>query len=213
MDDPSEYWDGVADKKTFTHPLNAEWLSRFLDPQAGILDYGCGYGRTLDELASLGYANTVGVDFSSAMIARGKRSFPYLDLRPSRALPLAWADASFDAVLLLAVLTCIPDDAEQRQVIGELRRLLRPGGLLYISDMPLQADRRNLARYANDVTRFGTYGVFQTDDGAVVRHHDDRWIEGLLQGFDKIACRHVEVRTMNGNAATAVQILARRPTL
>lgn len=211
--DQRDYWDRVADRKTFTHPLHAEWLSQFLDPRARILDYGCGYGRTLDALASLGYGNTVGVDFSSGMITRGKHSFPSLNLRLSRRLPLAWADASFDAVLLLAVLTCIPDDSDQQRLIGEVRRLLRPGGLLYVSDMPLQSDRRNLARYVSDVMRFGIYGVFQTEDGAVIRHHDAQWREALFQEFEEVASRTAQLRTMNGHAATAMQFLVRRAPL
>ena len=207
------YWDRVANEKTFTHPVNAEWLSRSISTDARILDYGCGYGRTLYELASLGYANTVGVDFAPRMIERGRRSFTTLDLRTTQALPLAEADASFDAILLLAVLTCIPDDDEQARLMHELRRLLRPGGVLYLSDMPLQTDRRNLARYARALPRFGTYGVFETEDGAVVRHHGEQRMNDLLDGFEKVAVETVRLSTMNGNAATAQQILARRPAL
>ena len=144
------------------------------------------------------------------MIERGKRSFPALDLRTVQGLPLAKADASFDAILLLAVLTCIPDDDEQVRLLRELRRLLRPGGMLYVSDMPLQSDDRNLTRYARALPRFGTYGVFETEDGAIVRHHDARRLYVLLDGLEKLAEETVQLSTMNGHAATAVQILARR---
>jgi SAM-dependent methyltransferase len=213
MVDQRRYWDRVADQKTFTHPINAEWLIGSIDTKARILDYGCGYGRSLNELASLGYTNTLGVDFAPRMIARGKRSFPKLDLRLVQGFLPAEADASFDAILLLAVLTCIPVDEEQSLLVGELRRLLRPGGVLYISDMPLQSDGRNLARYATGKSRFGTYGVFETEDGAIVRHYDDQRLDALLEGFEKVAIENVRLITMNGNAATGVQILARCPTL
>ena len=205
------YWDRVAAEKTFTHPLNEAWLTRTISRDARLLDYGCGYGRTLNDLASLGFLNTVGVDFAPQMVARGRRDFPHLNLRTVQALPLAEADASFDAILLLAVLTCIPDDQEQEDLLSELWRLLRPGGMLYVSDMPLQADDRNRSRYVASETRFGTYGVFETEDGAVVRHHCDVRLDALLGNYERVATQDVELSTMNGNQAMAVQILMRRP--
>ena len=209
--DQRPYWDRAADGKEFTHPINAAWLRQHLAADARILDYGCGYGRTLHELASLGYVNTVGVDFAPRMIARGRRGFPALDLRTIHDLPLPEPDGSFDAVLLLAVLTCIPDDGAQARLIREVRRLLRPGGLLFLSDMPLQADARNQARYADAGKRFAPYGVFETGDGAVVRHHGAGWPASLLvPGLDVLASGTVPLRTMNGHAATGLQVLARR---
>ena len=204
------YWDRAAAVKEFTHPLDGGWITQTLGRDARILDYGCGYGRTLNDLASLGFTNAVGVDFAPRMVARGRREFPALDLRHAPGLPLAEADAGFDAVLLLAVLTCIPDDREQEALLGEVRRLLRPGGMLYVSDMPLQPDARNRARYAKAEPRFGTYGVFETEDGAVVRHHTDARLDALLDGFERVAARDVQLSTMNGHPARAVQILARR---
>ena len=208
MRDQRAYWDREAGRKTFTHPLDPDWLDTFIPQAARVLDYGCGYGRSLAELVSLGYSDVVGMDPSPAMVERGRRTFPGLDLRVIEALPTAEADASFDAVLLLAVLTCIPGDRDQDAVMGEVRRLLRPGGTLYISDMPLQADGRNLARYARDAPRFGAYGVFETDDGAIVRHHDGRRLAALMAGFEVIATTNTSISTMNGHAATGVQVLA-----
>ncbi len=202
------HWDREAGRKTFTHPLNRGWLDTFVPRTARVLDYGCGYGRSLAELASLGYSDMVGMDPSPAMVERGRRTFPGLDLRVVEALPTAEANASFDAVLLLAVLTCMPDDRDQDAVMDEVRRLLRPGGTLYISDMPLQTDSRNLTRYAREAPRFGAYGIFETDDGATVQHHDGRRLEALLAGFKVVATVTTSISTMNGHAATGVQVLA-----
>jgi hypothetical protein len=111
----------------------------------------------------------------------------------------------------MAVLTCVAGDQAQVDLIAKLHGLLRPGGLLYLSDMPLQTDERNLARYAEGARRFGDHGVFQTEDGAIMRHHDDRRLADLLSAFERVAERSLSIRTLNGHAATAVQILARRP--
>jgi hypothetical protein len=77
--------------------------------------------------------------------------------------------------------------------------------------MPLQTDARNLARYAAGEARFGAYGVFETDDGAVVRHFSDERFAAMLTGFEEIDRRAIALHTMNGNAASGVQMLLRRP--
>ncbi len=201
------YWDRVAEEKTFTHPLDAARLTRWVKPDARILDYGCGYGRLLSDLAALGYTNAAGIDRSAAMIARGRRECPELDLRVA-AGAAPFADESFDLVLLFAVLTCVAADGDQRSLIADIVRLLRPGGLIYVSDMPLQSDERNRARYAA-AGRFGVYGVFETEDGGVLRHHAEAHFDALLAGFEPVERQAIAIRTMNGNPATAVQILAR----
>lgn len=209
MSGAAAYWDQVAEAKTFTHPLNAAWLARRVAPDARILDYGCGYGRVLGDLAALGYANAAGVDRSKAMIERGLREHPELELCVAEGEAAPYPDRSFDLVLLFAVLTCIASDDDQRRLITDAVRLLRPGGLIYVSDMPLQPDARNRARYDAGIERFGVYGVFETEDGGVLRHHPEPHFDTLLAGFEAVERETIAIHTMNGNPATAIQILAR----
>ena len=206
-----DYWDRIGPAQTFAHPLRLDWLTD-LAPDARILDYGCGYGRNLQALHDQGWRNALGVDFSAAMIASGRALHPHLDLRLVDALPLAEPDAGFDAVLLFAVLTCIPRGEDQIALVAELRRLLKPGGLLYVSDYPLQTDPQNLARYRASQPRHGVYGVWDREDGGVFRHHDMAWLQQLLSGFEDAARDVIETSTMGGNAATVVQILSRAPS-
>jgi hypothetical protein len=112
-------------------------------------------------------------------------------------------------VLRFAVLTCIAADADQRRLIADILRLLGPGGLIYLSDMPLQSDERNRARYDAGAARYGVYGVFETEDGGMLRHHPEPHFDALLAGFEPVERQTIAIRTMNGNPATAVQILAR----
>ncbi len=207
MPDQSGYWDRGAGK-TFTHPLSADFLAA-LRTGDRLLDYGCGYGRSLAQLAELGFGNSVGVDFSGEMIARGRREHPRLELRHITQIVVDEPDASFDAAMILAVLTCIVGDNQQDAVLREIRRLLRPGGVLFISDMPLQDDDRNRARYAAGVVR-GPYGTFDTGDGGTVRHHCDDRMQGWLNGFESISTKRIDLMTMHGNPATGVQLVARK---
>jgi SAM-dependent methyltransferase len=204
------YWNGEGSTHRFSHPLRLDWLAE-LGPDARILDYGCGYGRSLQTLWDNGRRNLVGVDFAEAMIERGKALHPGLDLRVIEALPIGEPDASVDAALLLAVLTCIASDDDQHAVIGEIVRLLRPGGLLYVSDYPLQTDPRNLERYAQGRSRWGSYGVWDRGDGGIFRHHEMAWLRELLAGFEWLQTIELESLTLGGNPAQIVQILARKP--
>lgn len=124
-----------------------------------------------------------------------------------RTLP--FRDRAFDAVLLFTVLTCLPGDDDQRELISEVGRVLRPGGILCISDLLINSDARNLDRYARDAEKFGVYGVFELPEGAVVRHHSEEWIEDLTGAFEPLAFEPFTVTTMNGNASSAFQYLGR----
>jgi SAM-dependent methyltransferase len=199
----------VAQEKRFSHPLCAEWLSRYLEPQALILDYGCGYGRTLEDLRSAGYPNSVGVDSSEGMLARCRSLFPHQNLIQNDGHSLPFKDNSFGAVLLFAALTCIPLDIDQRVLIAEIKRVLRAGGLLYISDLLLNDDARNRDRYEHHVEAYGTYGIFELPEGVVVRHHRREWIAELTASFEQLEYEPFKVVTMNGNSSSAFQYLGR----
>ena len=205
------YWDRVAEEKRFSHPLRVDWLARYSKGTAArILDYGCGYGRTLAELARANYRKVVGTDFSEAMLRRAQAevSNSLLVRNDGKTLPIK--GGSFDAVLLFAVLTCIPNDNDQQSLISEVERVLRPGGLLYISDLLINQDLRNRKRYERDAERFNCYGVFELPEGVVVRHHRKEWIGQLLSSFEQLEDEPFTVTTMNGNPSSAFQYLGRK---
>jgi SAM-dependent methyltransferase len=205
------YWDRVAHEKRFSHPLRLDWLAQYLKkPQAGILDYGCGYGRTLSELSEAGYQNLVGVDFSAAMLARARAEVPHAELIRNDGHSLPFKSDSFDALLLFAVLTCIPDGNEQRFLLAEAQRVLRTGGLLYVSDLLVNNDQRNRERYERNAEKFKCYGVFELLEGVVVRHHQREWIEKLTSPFQQLEHEPFTVTTMNGNQSAAFQYLGRK---
>jgi SAM-dependent methyltransferase len=201
------YWNGAAAGKTFTHPLPLEALRARLAPGARVLDYGCGYGRTCAELAAAGFRAT-GVDISDALITRGRAEHPELDLLPFDGTRAPYADASFDACLLFAVLTCIPTDGGLARAVAEARRLVRPGGLLVVSDYILQTDARNLARYAQFAPEFGRYGIFRSD-GAVFRHFGRTELPELFASEPVEWRRLIRVRTLNGHESDVVQMILR----
>jgi SAM-dependent methyltransferase len=203
------YWNREGSGKMFTHPVNIAWLQKYLPPPADILDYGCGYGRVVATLAEHGYQAT-GVDAAGAMTEKARRLHPTLRFAPITPPETPFADETFDAAVLFAVLTCIPGDDEQRAAIEELCRVLKPGGLLYVSDYWLQTDQRNLDRYAQWKQKYSTWGVFEVADGVAVRHHSRVWIAELLQPWEPLEAADFQVTTMNGHPAAAFQWLGRK---
>ena len=90
--------------------------------------------------------------------------------------------------------------------------MLRPGGILYISDLLINSDVRNLERYERYADEFGVYGVFELPEGLIVRHHREEWIEQLTGSFASLAFEHFTVTTMNRNVSAAFQYLGRVST-
>jgi ubiquinone/menaquinone biosynthesis C-methylase UbiE len=114
-------------------------------------------GDTLEVAVGTGlnlpcYPDTVrltGVDFSPAMLAIARRRATDLgltaDLRDGDAQWLDFPDESFDTVVCTFSLCTIPD---LDRAVGEMRRVLRPGGRLLLADhivartWPLRAVQR-----------------------------------------------------------------------
>lgn len=128
-----------------------------------VLEVAVGTGRNLPfygaEVASL-----TGIDLSPGMVARARDRARELgrdaDLRVGNAQDLEFAEASFDTVLCTISLCNIPDD---RAAIGEMYRVLRPGGRLVLVDH-VASDRRwflLLQKLLERVTR-RTTGDYQT---------------------------------------------------
>lgn len=210
INNQSDYWDDVAWKKEFTHEVSLRLLRESLPFNSRILDFGCGYGRVCQKLVQAGYRDVVGVDSSSEMIRRGHQQFPHLTLEAIGPSGLSYPPDSFDAVLLIAVLTCVPEDSGQRALMASLKGLLRVGGLIYISDYLIQSDERNRERYQQHFAEFGNYGVFRLPEGAVVRHHTRDWIESLTGDFEDFDVAEVEAVTMNGHATRALRYVGRK---
>ena len=116
-----DYWNGIGPAKPFAHPVNVELFGRWVQPNARILDYGCGYGRALGILHSNGYKNLIGVDPAPAMIAAAREKFPAISFEVANDYrKLAFPEASVDAVLLFTVLTAVPSNDGQTAILSEI---------------------------------------------------------------------------------------------
>lgn len=102
------------------------------DASFRLLDYGCGTAALLRLMARRGLrARLAGCDIAAGMLAEAERlwppELPPPDLRPQEGAAAPFANASFDLVVISAVLHHVPLQ-ERPAVYAELHRLTRPGG-------------------------------------------------------------------------------------
>ncbi|MGA7329055.1 MAG: class I SAM-dependent methyltransferase [Rhodomicrobium sp.] len=128
-----------------------------------VLEIGVGTGLSLPRYKP--DLEVKGIDLSPHMLAKAAERVQRLGLkRVSLAVmdasKLAFADASFDAVAAMFVMTVVPDPGA---VMAEMRRILRPGGMAicvnhFSRERGLRAAlEQGLARYSR---RLGWHPVF-----------------------------------------------------
>jgi ubiquinone/menaquinone biosynthesis C-methylase UbiE len=202
------YWDLAASKKEFTTPFQMSCFKRSVPENAYILDVGCGYGRVQNELWQEGYRHSCGIDFSPKMIESGKQRYPHLDLRETTAV-FEFENNTFDAVVLVAVLTCIIEDKAQSALIREIMRVLKPGGILYMNDFLINTDERNIKRYKAFEEKYKTWGVFELGEGALLRHHTEDHLSVLSASFECLEYEKLVYTTMNKHSSNGFYYLGR----
>jgi len=148
-----------------------------------VLDLGCAWGFGTRSLTPGRYV--VGVDVSEAYIRRAARTVKNARFLRALADRVPLRDGSFDAIACLDVLEHVPDE---RALLAEVHRLLRPGGVLLIS-VP---HRGTLARFDSidllpelwDMNVIAPARDLSTERGEIHRHYSLAELRALLgDGF------------------------------
>ncbi|HET6866469.1 MAG TPA: methyltransferase domain-containing protein [Solirubrobacteraceae bacterium] len=116
---------------------SAAYLLPFLEPGMRLLDVGCGPGTiTLDLAARVAPGRTTAVDRDAGIVAEARslldsRQVSGVEFRTADAYALEFEDESFDVVHAHQLLQHLTDPVA---ALGEMRRVLRPGGVLAVRD-------------------------------------------------------------------------------
>ena len=154
-----------------------------LGPQSTILDISCRDGRHTMPLSKF-YKMTVGVDNNEKLLKEARQvsaelkniSFVEGDVRK-----LQFEDNSFDGVLSGFSSWGMYGRQEDQQVLNEMVRVLRPGGVLVLDYGNVDARLREIAVngvYNENLQQQAVHELFETDRGeAIVR---TSWVDSNL---------------------------------
>jgi SAM-dependent methyltransferase len=115
-----------------------------------ILDCGCGTGHNLHMLRK--YGRAYGIDLTWVGLQYSRAQGERLVVQASAAR-LPFPDARFDLVTSFDVLYSLEDDIE-RAAIGEMLRVLKPGGTLIVNVAAFEALRGNHSVLSGEVRRY-----------------------------------------------------------
>jgi len=133
-------WDKLRDEQ-FGDRFHLSALAAFADPEWTVGDLGCGTGQVSASVAAF-VARVIAVDGSTAMLQAAKKrlhGIGNVELRRGELEALPIDAATLDAATLMLVLHHVP---EPERAIGEVARVLKPGGRVLVVDM-LPHDRES----------------------------------------------------------------------
>jgi SAM-dependent methyltransferase len=161
-------------------------------PPGRALDAACGTGRHARHLVGRGH-EVVGIDLTPEMLVRARETVAHVDFVEADLADIPAGDGAFDLVVCGLALAHV---GRLDRAVGELARVLRPGGHLVISVLhPFQA-------------LLGWHAPFEDEHGArrFVREHAHTHAEY----FTAFAAAGLHVRLCIEPELTAAEVAAKR---
>ncbi len=124
-----------------TAPLNDFFSQQ--DKKSKILDVGCGPGRYLHHLNSMGFLDLTGLDASNEAINLLKKLVPQAKPVCADATSMPFEDSTFDIVLMVGVFYEIEAPEMHAKLFKEIYRILKPQGkFILINNSPYHLGER-----------------------------------------------------------------------
>jgi ubiquinone/menaquinone biosynthesis C-methylase UbiE len=158
-----------------------------------ILDIGCSTAACAGQIIDMKQNRYVGVDIDTRYIELAKKFHPYGHFLQQDARKLPFGSGSFDIVMFIGVWHHM-DDALVLACMAEVRRVLRPTGVVLVSEPVFRPDW--------PISAF----LLKNDRGRFIRTRDG--YRDLFAGFDI-----VEERTLHFGMHELCGFVARRQAL
>ena len=158
-------------------------LLKYLPRNGRILESGCGLGRWVFYLKRKGF-DISGIDLSQSAIDAAKAYDSAAPIQLDDVLHSEFPDASFDAVISLGVVEHFEQGPSQ--ALAELHRLLKDGGLLFISVPINNLFRVTFVNPLKDLRRF-----CRARNGASVEFEEYRFTKNAFERY--LAAANFEV--------------------
>lgn len=101
-----------------------------------VLDIGCGSGRLVQYFKER-KIEYVGMDNVAAMLEQARKSYPKAHFQYGDIIDIPSPDSAFDEVLAVAVVHHIPSHRLRLKAMQEVKRVLKPGGQVYMTNWNL----------------------------------------------------------------------------
>ncbi len=166
--DPAKRWDAA----------NVAALAQDLPRSAPVLDCGAFMSSSTTTLAALGFRHVHGIDIAAPVVAQPLARHALCTVQDMQAT--AYDDESFELVVSAST---IEHGVSWERFLQEAKRLLRPGGLLYVST--------DLVPDEADVSHVRAFGLPWTP----LRPSEIRGLLGLVRevGFEPPPYQEVEL--------------------
>lgn len=132
-----------------------EILSQYASDGDSVLDLGCGNGRLL-EILKKRQIEYFGLDTSEKLIEIARKKYLQNRFEVGDILKLAYSDNFFNKVFAIRILHHIPSKELRLQALQEMKRVLKPGGILILTVWNVWG-----SKYKINLLRMIKYGILR----------------------------------------------------
>jgi len=144
-----------AHQKQETDKMLEQLIAPYITGSLSVLDAGCAFGRDTAEFKASGLI-PVGIDLSDELLRKAVTSHPDIRFQKMDVRKLSFDDHSFDGIWCHAVLLHLKDDGIIT-ALREFHRVLKPGGILFISFKKGEGAREVVEDFSSNSARFFNY--------------------------------------------------------
>jgi ubiquinone/menaquinone biosynthesis C-methylase UbiE len=152
---PDKYEASTAD---MTPPVE---FRHFIDMVGGsgktVLDAGCAFGRDSAMFKAEGL-KPIGIDLSDGLLKRARAVHPDIVFKKMDVRSLSFSDERFDGVWSHAVLLHL-DDTDLMRALQEFWRVLKPGGVAFVSFKKGEGTQEITERFSSNAARFFNFKI------------------------------------------------------